>query len=111
MHIEDCLIVNFDYSPPDIPTLTVSRKMNDKIMVLNTFQGIDAVETYKNLTEKTTTNFEKIQSMSSTQMAEFLMSDWFTKNVCKNCEGEYDKCGDGKFCESQILKWLLSKKK
>ncbi len=52
------------------------------------------------------TNADSIRAKSNEELAEFLMSNWFADNVCKNCEGEYDRCGDDKFCEFKILEWL-----
>ena len=59
-------------------------------------------------------NGDYIRSMSNEELAEFLMSSWFTDNVCKNCESEYngyDKCGDMDFCESKIFEWLSKNKR
>ena len=55
---------------------------------------------------KKLTNADNIRSMTDEKLAQFLMSQWFVDNVCKKCEGEYDRCGDLKFCESKILEWL-----
>ena len=52
------------------------------------------------------TNADRIRDMKDNELAKFLMSEWFTKGVCKNCDGEYDRCGDSKFCTKEILKWL-----
>lgn len=52
------------------------------------------------------TNADHIREMSDNELAKFLMQDWFVKDVCKNCEGEYDRCGDTEFCTKEILKWL-----
>ena len=52
------------------------------------------------------TNADNVRSMTDKELASFLMSDWFTKCVCKNCEGEYDRCGDYDFCETKIFEWL-----
>lgn len=60
--------------------------------------------------KKVVTNGGHIRSMDNKELAEFLMSNWFVDCVCKNCEGEYDKCGDMKFCQSKIYKWLLKTK-
>lgn len=56
------------------------------------------------------TNADNLRSMNDKELAEFLMSRWFIDDVCKNCEGEYDKCGDLKFCKSKVLEWLLKGK-
>ena len=53
-----------------------------------------------------TTNFDNIKSMDMIEMSKFLISNWFANDVCKNCEYQYDKCGNLEFCTSEILKWL-----
>lgn len=55
---------------------------------------------------KPDTNADTIREMTDEELAEFLMSSWFADNICKNCEGEYDRCGDFAFCANEILKWL-----
>lgn len=52
------------------------------------------------------THAEVMREMTDEELAKFLMSDWFAGDVCKNCEGSYDRCGDVKFCELKILEWL-----
>ena len=52
------------------------------------------------------TNADKIRDMNDEELAKFLMSEWFAKDVCKNCDGEYDRCGDIEFCTKKILKRL-----
>lgn len=55
---------------------------------------------------KKITNADHIRSMTDTELAKFLMSGWFTDDVCKKCEGSYDRCGEFKYCESKIFEWL-----
>lgn len=47
--IEDCFTVVFDYSPPDMATMIVTRENGDKIEVVNNLIGDDALLTYKKL--------------------------------------------------------------
>ena len=52
------------------------------------------------------TNADRIREMNDDELAKFLMSDWFVKDVCKKCECEYDRCGDLEFCTEKILEYL-----
>lgn len=47
--LEDRLLVGIDISVADVPTIIVHREMNDKLYVVNTLTGNDAVEVYKKL--------------------------------------------------------------
>lgn len=47
--IEDYFTVVFDYSPPDMATMIVTREDGDKIEVVNGLIGDDAWLTYKKL--------------------------------------------------------------
>ena len=48
--MEDCLIITFDCNPPtDIPHLLVSRREGERIRVLNSITGDEAVELYNKL--------------------------------------------------------------
>ena len=47
---DDCLIVTYDYCYPDVPTLCIAREEKDKVMVLNTIQGDEALAGYAWLT-------------------------------------------------------------
>jgi hypothetical protein len=47
--IEDYFTVTFDYSPPDMATMVVTRENGDKIEVVNNLIGDDALLTYKKL--------------------------------------------------------------
>lgn len=67
-------------------------------------------EKAKKESKKVITNGGYIRSTDNKELAEFLMSNWFIDNVCQYCEGEYDRCGDLKFCESKIYEWLLKTK-
>lgn len=66
--------------------------------------------TYEAYNFKPLTNADNIRAKSNEELAEFLVSNWFVDNVCKNCKGKYDRCGDDKFCESKILEWLLKRR-
>ena len=68
-------------------------------------------EKAKKETKEVITNGGYIRSKDNKELAKFLMSNWFIEELCQCCEGEYDKCGDLKFCESKIYKWLLKTKK
>lgn len=57
------------------------------------------------------TNADHIREMNDKELAEFLMSEWFGDRICFYCEGEYEKCGDFKYCESKILEWLSKENK
>lgn len=57
------------------------------------------------------TNADYIRKMNDKELAEFLMSEWFGDRICFYCEGEYEKCGDFKYCESKILEWLSKEKR
>ena len=57
-----------------------------------------------------TTNGDYVRAMNDTELAHFMMTAWFVDGVCKHCEGEYDMCGDLKFCESKVLEWLQKEK-
>lgn len=49
---EDCLIVSFDFSPPnigDVATLVVARRNGDKIEVINELRNSDALDVYDKL--------------------------------------------------------------
>jgi len=48
--MEDCLIITYDCCPPDAPTLCIARKEGDKVRVLNTIQGDEALYGYAWLT-------------------------------------------------------------
>jgi len=48
--MEDCLIISYDSCPPDVPTLMVARKEENKVRVLNTIQGDAAMGVYYCLT-------------------------------------------------------------
>ena len=73
-------------------------------------RGINLIEAVQNYNAEKCpykkTNGDKIRSMKDDELAKFLMSNWFTDGVCKNCDGEYDRCGDFEFCTKEILKWL-----
>lgn len=56
------------------------------------------------------TNGDYIRSLNDKELAKFSMTSWFVDGVCKHCEGEYDKCGDLKFCEAKVYEWLLKEK-
>lgn len=60
--------------------------------------------------KKITTNGDNVRAMNDKEFAHFMMTAWFVDDVCKHCEGEYDRCGDLKFCESKVLEWLLKEK-
>ena len=47
---EDCLVVTYDCCSSDVPTLCVVRKEGDKVRVLNTIQGDQALYGYAWLT-------------------------------------------------------------
>ena len=47
--IEDYFTVVFDYSPPDMATMIVTKEDGDKIEVVNNLIGDDAWLTYKKL--------------------------------------------------------------
>lgn len=47
--LEDRLVIGVDISVADVPTIIVQREMNDKLYVINTLTGGDAVEVYSKL--------------------------------------------------------------
>ena len=114
--MKDCLIVSYDNCAPGLPTLIVGRRDKYDMTMLNKIRGDEAFGMYCYLTgyaelkdKPIETNADKLRSMNDEALAEFLMSRWFIDDVCKKCEGEYDKCGINKFCESKILEWLQKK--
>lgn len=48
--MEDCLIVTYDCCSSDVVTLCVARREKDKVRVLNTIQGDEALYAYAWLT-------------------------------------------------------------
>lgn len=46
---DNCLIVTYDFCPPDVPTLCIAKKDGDKVKVLNTIQGDAAFGMYEYL--------------------------------------------------------------
>lgn len=57
MKNSDVLLVGWDHSHGDIPILIVGRKgPGEAVQIINQFQGKEAVELYKKLTEKESSN-------------------------------------------------------
>lgn len=48
--MEDCLLMTYDCSLPDAPTLCIGRMRGDNIKILNIFHGDKALYTYALLT-------------------------------------------------------------
>ena len=49
---EDCLVVTFDYCPPDVATLTVFKNNGDSTVMKHVLYGDKALKIYKELTGK-----------------------------------------------------------
>jgi len=48
-NMEDCLVIGFDSHPPEIDTLIVARKSGEKLLIINTIRGSEAVDVYNKL--------------------------------------------------------------
>ena len=64
----------------------------------------------KTITNACKTNADHIRSMNDQELTKFLMSNWFTDDVCNHCEGRYDQCGDLNFCASKLNAWLTQER-
>lgn len=79
--MEDSLIITYDESAKDVPTLMVLRKEHDKIRILNTIQGDSARGVYHYLTGNAKPTDYNLTDILANQL---LKTDWGHCYMCTN---------------------------